>query len=153
MFRFKLAYRVFAFTMALLMFISSAGFSMDMHFCGGKLKTFSLLGKAKTCQDMADSKLQQSCVHKSNLAKQEKNESIHKKACCAHKTLHCQSSEIGEIGKTEFTLSQSLQLFLKAYTITFISKSTFAKSAPSFNKYRPPLILKDIPVLIQSFLL
>jgi hypothetical protein len=126
---------------------------MDMHFCGGKLKTFNLIGKAKTCQDMADSKLQQSCVHHKKTAAQKKNNAIQKKACCAHKTLHCQTNEISKIDKAELVLTPPLQLFLKAYAIVFLSVSPIAQDTLGFTNYKPPLIFKDIPVLIQSFLL
>ena len=38
--------------MAFLMFFTSIGFSMDIHYCQGHLKSISLLGKAKNCHDI-----------------------------------------------------------------------------------------------------
>ena len=50
---FSSTYRLIALMMAFLMFFTSAGFTMDMHYCGGELKSVSFFGKAKTCHDMA----------------------------------------------------------------------------------------------------
>jgi hypothetical protein len=41
--------QITAMSLSGLMLLSSIGFSIDMHFCQGMLKSYSLIGKAKTC--------------------------------------------------------------------------------------------------------
>ena len=48
----KKSYRMLSCIMALLLLVSSSGWSMDMHFCQGNIKRVNLLGKAKSCSDI-----------------------------------------------------------------------------------------------------
>ena len=48
----KFSYRALAMFMAFLMFSSSIGFSMDIHYCGDELKSFSFFGDAEACEMM-----------------------------------------------------------------------------------------------------
>ena len=50
----SITYRIIALTMAFLMFFTSVGFTVDMHYCQGKLKTFNFFGKAKSCHEVGE---------------------------------------------------------------------------------------------------
>ena len=56
----NLKYRLLAFFMAALMFLTSAGFLVDFHYCQGELKSFNFFGKAPNCHEMA---MSGSCAH------------------------------------------------------------------------------------------
>ena len=49
----KFSYRALAMFMAFLMFSSSIGFSMDIHYCGEELKSFSFFWRCRSLQDDA----------------------------------------------------------------------------------------------------
>ena len=133
------------------MFLTSTGFSIDMHFCGNHLKSFSLTGKAKNCFELAKT---------SKCAKHQQTEvatpecEMSKKDCCHNKTLVLQADLTPDIPANDLIISPQLQDFLVAYVAVFL-KSILPNERhhSSFAHYKPPLILRDIPVLVQSFLI
>ena len=146
-------YRLIALTMAFLMLFSSVGFSIDMHYCQGKLKSFSFFGEAKNCHEMAKEK---ACPHHQKKIEQEatKTCSIDKKDCCQNKTLHFQCHQDQQIQASDLVLSQLSQQFVVAFVAVFFKNNfteTTAKS--SYTHYKPPIIPRDISVLFESFLL
>lgn len=149
---FKSTYRFIALIMACLMFVTSAGFAIDMHFCQGKLKSVSFFGKAKSCHDMVD-KSMENCPHHQKMMTG-KEACLEDKDCCSNKTVYFQSDQDQELQKSDFVISTSLQQFVLAYVAVFLSSDyTIAHEAIPFAHYKPPLIQKDIPIFHQSFLL
>jgi hypothetical protein len=147
------SYRFFALTMAFLMFYSSVGFSIDIHYCQGKLKSFSLFGKAKTCYEMTKAvKTSPQCQ---KLREQQSNDScsISKKNCCENNTLHFQSDQDQQVQATEFIVNQQLQQFIVAYIVVFFQNNFTEKNASTLAFYKSPLIPRDIPVLFEAFLI
>ena len=77
-------YRFVALMMAFLMFFSSVGFAMDMHYCGGKIKSISFFGKAKNCHEMvgeSDTPIK-NCPHHKKMMADEKS-CFEDKNCCS----------------------------------------------------------------------
>ena len=100
-------YRLIALMLAFLMFFSSAGFAMDMHFCQGKLKSVSFFGKAKTCHDMADNTMKNCPHHKKMMA--EKKGCSEDKNCCSNKTVHFQSDQDHQLQTADFVVTKQLK--------------------------------------------
>jgi len=142
-------YRFLALCLVVLVFLSSAGFTIDMHYCNNELKSISLIGKAKPCHEPT---LKQCPFHK-KMQEKSAESSKDAKGCCENKTEHFQSDQDQQIQNIDFKLSQPIQLFITAFITNFISNNGFEKELIVFTRYRPPIIQKDIPVLIQSFLL
>lgn len=46
---FKTSHRITALITAILLLVASFGFTLDVHYCGNEAKSFSLIGKAKSC--------------------------------------------------------------------------------------------------------
>ena len=140
--------------MAILMFFTSVGFAVDMHYCQGHLKSVSFFGKAKSCHEMANAAPMKNCPRHQKMRKQEKEKDCSEdKNCCTNKTLHFQSNQDQQVQTFNFSANQPLQQFVIAFVVAFFSKTFIENDTPSFAHYIPPLILRDIPVLIQSFLL
>ncbi len=146
-------YRFFALSMAILMFFTSVGFVLDMHYCQGQLKSINFLGKAKNCHEMAAS--MKGCPHHQQLAEQTNASacSMGQKGCCENKISHVQSQQDQELASSEFVLSKPLQQFVMAYVFTFFAEILLEKRISTFETYIPPLISRDIYVLFESFLL
>jgi len=51
--------RVISLLLAFLLGFTSVGYSIDLHFCQGHLKSVALIGKAKSCHEMEDDSIQQ----------------------------------------------------------------------------------------------
>ena len=149
----SITYRIISLSLAFLMFSTSVGFAVDMHYCQGKLKSVSFFGKAKTCHDMTDVTQMNNCPHHKKVMKQIENCSKEdKKDCCDNKTVHIHSDQDQAIQTLDFTNKQIPQ-FVIAYVVAFFNINLINSNIPSFSIYKPPIVPKDIPVLIQSFLL
>jgi len=138
--------------MALLMFITSTGLSIDMHFCGDHLKSFDLFGKAKNCYELAGMQ-----PTKCEMPQKEQTPttgcSMSKKNCCHNQSLNFKADLESDTENGEFLISPELQHFVIAFAATFLQDQRIEPQKINFISYKPPLILRDIPVLIQSFLL
>ncbi len=149
----KKSYRLLASFMALLMFTTSVGFSVDMHFCQGQLKSFNLFGKAKACHEMVRNSPMPNCPHHQKMMEQMEGCSKGKKGCCENKTLHFQFDQDQRVQNYEFVVSRQFKHFVTAFVAVFFNNIYIEKDLHSFAHYKPPLIQQDIPILIQSFLL
>ena len=137
-----------------MMFFSSVGYSVNMHYCQGQLKSFSFIGKAKTCHDMTESSPMKNCPHHAKMLLQKKGCALNKKDCCQNKTLLIQCDVEKQVQLSGFTLGNEMQQFVLAYFTTLIFGDVlFAEETNLVAKYLPPLIARDIPVLFESFLL
>ena len=146
-------YRIISLTLAFLMFFTSVGFSIDMHYCGNSVQSFSLFGKAKNCTEMMETAATKSCQMHKKMANPKDGYSINKKDCCHNRTLNLQADLTSEIQTNDFMVSQQLQNFVIAFVVVFLENRPVETIAPNFALYKPPLIPRDIPVLVQSFLL
>jgi hypothetical protein len=146
--------RIISLMMAILILVSSMGFSIDVHYCQGQIKSFSLFGKAESCHQ--EVKKQHCTKHKKSChaapSNQEKLSSC-KKDCCSNKTIIVESND--EARKLQsLKLSQKQVEFVSVFVqVFFLVKTDLNKNIVPHLNYIPPLLNKDIPVLIQSFLL
>lgn len=148
-------YRIFSITMAFLLFITTSGLTMDMHFCGDQLKRVNVFGKAKTCAEVAI--LQKNCC-----AKKKSCHSKSKITSCGTNGDHkgcCNNSAIDLDLDTDLVITsndifQSVDLqFLIAFSKAYLLlEDNSTKEMKAYLNYKPPLIERDILVLIQTFL-
>ena len=139
--------------MAFLMFTTSVGFAVDIHYCQGQLKSISFLGKAKSCHEMSDATQMKNCPQHKKMLEQNKNCSLDNKDCCGNKTFHFQSDQDKVVQTYDFAVNKQLQQFVAVYVLVFFSNNLVETDTSPFNSYKPPLVFEDILVLIQSFLL
>ncbi len=148
--------------MAFMLLLSSTGFSIDLHFCQGNLKSFSLFGTAASCHAKAEKNhCQKTCSKlasgsstchsaKPKMAKAEDSE----KNCCSNKSMKVAPDMDTQKAVSE-QLTETNISFLSAFVAVFYADQTLDLAnliIPHLN-YIPPLLDQDIPVLIQSFLL
>lgn len=149
----NITYRFISISLALLIFITSVSFTVDMHYCGGQLKSFNLFGKAKSCHS-AEAPTMKNCPMHQKMMEQNQNTSVEQKDCCENRTLHFELDQDQKIQKVDLAISQNFQQFLTAYVSIFFFNSIQTEiNKPSFVHYKSPLIARDISVLFQSFLI
>ncbi len=148
-------YRIIALTMAFVMFATTVNLAIDMHYCQGQLQSVSFFGKAETCHDRMATKMKNCPNHQKMMEEASSKEgcSMSKKGCCESKSFHIQSDLEQLNSSSEFVVSQELQQFITAFVAVFFQNDFIEKSSHNFQHYHPPIVLKDIPVLNQSFLL
>jgi hypothetical protein len=149
----KFSYRALAMFMAFLMFSSSIGFSMDIHYCGGELESFSFFGDAEPCEMMQPKQEKKSlscCEAPKNEIKSCHNRETVKGNCCHNESLVIDNG--GELEISDFSLEQFQQV-LVAIIVLFPNVDLFKTSNKyvNYTHYIPPPITKDISILHQVF--
>lgn len=140
--------------MAVLMFSSSIGLSMDIHFCGNELKSFSFFGEAKACQ-MEQVKQETESSHACCAATKKEIKSCHSKEmtngnCCHNESLVLDNA--GEFDTSDFYAVQFQQILI---TVLVFSPNfqifENANAALNYAHYNPPPLIEDISILHQVF--
>lgn len=146
-------HRITAVLMAMMIFISSISFSIDMHYCQNNLIDISFIGKAKPCYE----KKQAAKCSTEN----EQGEHIHFQNaslafdhnCCHNKTIIFDKL-VSDVTSTFVTFKSDLQT---EYTIGYITTNHNSEAIEfnfqSFTFYRPPLPDRDLFKLHQVFLI
>jgi len=132
--------KVLSILLAVMFLISSTGFTISSHKCGGKIHKQSLDFVAADLNCGMEKSERQPC----------ENNTL-KDNCCQNEF---QSFKVTEEFQASADTEQLNPQFLIAFTTASIN--LFIGEKNTYNKYinySPPLPDKDIPVLIQSFLI
>lgn len=144
----KLFHQIVAVCMAVLVLVSTTSFTLTAHFCGDELQDIAFFDAAESCEaHMA----QIPPCHGEHDAGPKNH--LKKKNCCEEQAL---------INNSEEFLKDSI--ILKIFSpdsnfISFVASFLFSSLWPQidhfvpYSNYAPPLIERDISVLVQSFLL
>jgi len=144
-------YRLIALFLALLMFTTSAGFAIDMHYCQDELKSYRLFGEAENCHEKAEAK---ACPHHAKMEMEKEGRAMERDGCCHNETLLLQADQDQSTQSFEYAVNKPLQQFLAAYIVAFHKGLQLEEAQKAdFLHYKPPSISRDISVLTQSFLL
>src|SRR5680860_61598 len=122
--------------LALLVLVSTFSFTVDKHFCGSFLVDQAVFSKAISCgMDMPSH---------SGIASMDQDN------CCKDiiKHIECQNDL-----NTDFsTLNFEQQAFIASFTYAYINLfEGLPQQVITYKNYTPPLIVKDIPVLNDTF--
>ncbi|MEQ8471270.1 MAG: hypothetical protein RIC35_08790 [Marinoscillum sp.] len=124
--------------MAILLIAATVGITMHKHYCMGRLQEVSYFENGKHCMEMAGlDNENQECPMKCCKDTKEEYKVDEMNASSFEFDLH-----------TDFHLISVLSYFIIELDLLKGSTDNFA-----YSKYKPPLIERDIPVMIQSFLL
>lgn len=136
--------RTLAISLAFILLLSNVGIIMATHLCGGEpIMSQMMLGSGKLDCGMPD--MDTDC---------ESEKGIHYKTnpCCEN---HYQSLEVED----DYHQSNIVQLninidFAIALVHTFLNIELFSEDdKPQYANYSPPLLLRDITVLNQVFII
>lgn len=145
-------YRFIALTMAFLMFFTSVGLAVDMHYCQGKVQSVSFFGKAKSCSDLGVNSEMSNCT-KTFKDVFDGFPTLGKTACCHNQTHLFQLDQESEVQIQSFEFSNQLQQFVIAYVKSFYFNVLTSSKIYRTSFYKSPLISVNIPLSFQSFLL
>lgn len=147
MLRRTIPYQLAAYSLAFLICITSLGLSLDVHYCGGDIKSFNLFGKAKSCLELAGLEKETVCVAK---ASSSICPIFQKNSCCHNKATYLKANAV-QASNYFSTLLDSEINFLPA--IFMNDQIEFAVQVTRFAQYKPPLLSRDLSVLFDTFLL
>ncbi len=138
----KLLKTILSVSLALMVLISSSSFVVNMHFCGGQVQSISFIEDADPCP----MEVQLPPCHK--------NIAIKKSGCCEDKHLSFEGKDFNSQIKDFSTQTSQVANWVSAQPVIMdviqINESlVFSNHIP----YKPPIVQRDIPVLIHSFLI
>ncbi|MCF6351197.1 MAG: hypothetical protein L3J23_09270 [Flavobacteriaceae bacterium] len=133
-------YKIISSILAFIVLLASFSFTINKHFCGGKVANATLFISANNCgMDM------QACENIS------KNKTIiQKEPCCQDTSELIQGNENNQQAH-EFQLNIPQVQFLTAFVYTYISSFNKESTTLSYSLYEPPLVYKKIQTLFQIF--
>ncbi|WP_040506511.1 HYC_CC_PP family protein [Gillisia limnaea] len=134
----KAVQKLLSTTLALLVLFSTFSFTVDKHFCGSILVDKAIFSEAKTCGMDMHSHSEIDLMDEDN--------------CCSDQNISVEGQDELKISFQSLDLNQ--QLFLTVFTYSY---SNLFEGLPQqvipFKNYTPPLIVKDLPVLNDTFLI
>ncbi|MEM9990641.1 MAG: hypothetical protein AAF738_02690 [Bacteroidota bacterium] len=151
-------HRITALTMAVVLFVTSTGFSIDVHYCKDKIKSIRIFGEALSCHKNTPTSSTKACCHSKQktceLAPTSQDDAnLCEKNCCSNKTIQIDNNQNTE-KQLPVEISPLQIQFLAVFVQVFVLKKTkLHQLISSHLNYIPPLLNRNIPVLIQSFLL
>ena len=155
-----ITYRLTALFLAALMFITSVGFSMDVHYCQDEMRNVSLLGKASSCHEISDDHFCQSetkSCHKPTEQASDADVSHvceSEGSCCHNKSIVIDQLDQVSLIVMDFSPEENLNhypSFCQIFPPVFITEADFVRT--KYINYKPPPIGLDRQVLFQSFLI
>ena len=128
--------KTIAVILALLVQVSTFSFTVDKHFCGSILVDSAVFSSAKTCGMNMNSAIDAS----------------EEDSCCTNEKTEVDGQDELKISFSTLDLEQ--QLFLTSFTYSYIN---IFEGKPlleiPFIHYSPPLLVSDIQILDQVFLI
>jgi hypothetical protein len=128
----------------LLMLVTLPSLGLSMHMCGGKLNNITLLSLGHTCEMEMEEEVP--LCHA--LEKSDTNP-----ACCQDQVIATDDQELIS-QMTGFKISKpDLKFIASFFSVVFKLLALTQVALPDYQNYSPPLLERDIFVLVQSFLL
>ena len=125
--------------MAFVVLFSTMSFTLDMHYCGDTLVETALFHKAKGCGMEMDKPSTEGCA-------------ITKKNCCNDEQLVVDGQDELQVSVDKISFEQ--QLFIAAYVYTYINLfEGFDSKVSSFEKYKPPLVIRQLYKIDETYLI
>ncbi len=149
------SFHIITYLLTALMFFTSLGINMDMHFCQNNLKSISFFGEAPNCHELALNKkschsgTKSSCS--ANTADAAKKSC--KKDCCNNKSQLIKYEGDLIVSQISIPDFQTFQFIIVPIVKFLFDNVTNISQNNKYQNYKPPLLNINIPVFVQSFLL
>ncbi|CAM1333861.1 Secreted protein [Tenacibaculum insulae] len=125
--------------MAFVVLFSTMSFTVDMHYCGDTLMDTAIFHKAETCGMEMENPLTDGC-------------SITKKNCCSDEQLAVDGQNELQLQVDKITFEQ--QVFIASFVYTYINLfEGLDNNVSSFEEYEPPLVVKQIFKIDETYLI
>jgi len=130
--------KIASLTMALLLLLSTVSWTVDKHLCMGRVMDVALFAKADDCG--------------MNAAIEAMGATSDENHCCGDESFTVQGQDDLKISFNDFSFDE--QLFLVAFTHVYLDLLPEVQERIYSNEhYPPPLLIKDIQLLHETFLI
>ncbi len=136
----QVLHKIASILMAFTVLFSTLSFTVDKHYCGETLVDVAIFGKAQTCgMEMEQNNSNKDC-------------SITKKNCCSEKQEIIKGQD--ELKISFDTLTFEHQTFIVLFTSSYVSLfENIENKNALYSDYSPPLVVKDIHKLDETYLI
>lgn len=136
----KIVQKIVSFSMALIVLFSTLSFTVHQHYCSGELKTTSVFLEAEKCE-MEKMMSETLCeLHQK------------KKKCCEDVIEVVEGQD--ELKITFDNISFEQQVFVASFVYTFTNLfEVQEENNISFSEYPPPLIVRQLYKLDETYLI
>ena len=135
----KLVLKIASFVMAVVVVFSTMSLTVDMHYCGDSLVETAIFQKAKGCGMEMEKPSNEDCA-------------ITKKKCCSDVKQIIDGQD--ELQFTFDKLPIDQQVFVASFVYTYINLfESLDKRVVSYEEYRPPLVVRQIYKLDETYLI
>ena len=132
-------HKIMSISMAFVVLFSTLSFTIDMHYCGDNLVETAVFKKAKGCGMEMQNPSTKDC-------------SITKKNCCSDKQILVDGQD--ELKLNFDTLSFEQQQFFTSFIYSYSNLfEGLEENITSFSEYPPPLIVRSIYKLDETYLI
>jgi len=133
-------HKIASFSMALIVLFSTFSFTVAQHYCGDVLVDYSFFGKAESCgMDVANN------MHPEQYG-------LSTEDCCSDNVLSIDGQNDLKVSFDRLSFEQ--QQFVATFIYIY---STLYRGLPEniipFSNYPPPILIKDVQILDQTFLI
>src|SRR5690554_1148910 len=136
--------KISALLLSMLVLLGSTSFTINMHFCMEQVESITFSTDVQKC----DMTTQPPPCHKGDDRSEENHKDVD--GCCEDRINLVEGQD--EFKTTGSVSMPSLQFFAFLYAVVFYSPNPPIENY-SYQTYSPPVIERDIPVLVQSFLI
>ena len=132
-------HKIMSILMAFVVLFSTMSFTVNMHYCGGTLVETAVFNKAEGCGMEMEKTSTDGCE-------------ITKKNCCDDKQLKVDGQDELQLQADNISFEQ--QAFIASFVYTYINLfEGLNKNVSSFEEYKPPLVIKQIFKLDETYLI
>jgi len=132
-------HKIVSVLMAFVVLFSTMSFTIDMHYCGDTLVDTAVFSKAKTC---GMESMETSSCESPQL----------KKDCCSEEQISFEGENELQLTFEDLNFEQQVFVFNFIYTHINLFEGLEENIVP-FKEYSPPLVVKDIQLLDEQFLI
>lgn len=153
-----LSRRMVSLFMVLMLFVSTGGFTFNLHYCQGDLQSARVITEAPSCHQIA-----KNGTDNHHCQKEKKNSDSNEKKSCAESCQKGCCDQRSITVESEYDLivfeniplkeKESMQAVLAVWPAYIETVSAHQNIIRGFQKHKPPPLIKDTHVLYQSFLL
>ncbi len=134
----SVAHHIWSVVMAVLVLFSTVSWTIEKHTCMGRVMDVALFSKAQDCG-----------MEAAMLMMEEDSDENH---CCGEEILTIQGQDDLNISFNDITLDQ--QVFVVVFAKAYVALFSSSERQTNINEYYPPpLLVRDIQLLDETFLI
>jgi hypothetical protein len=132
-------HKIMSFAMAFVVLFSTLSFTINMHYCGGTLVETAIFQNAKGCGMEMEKPSNEGCA-------------ITKKNCCKNEQSLVDGQD--ELQLSFNTISFEQQVFITSFVYAYTSLfEGFEKNVTAYDVYKPPLVVRQLYKLDETYLI